>query len=157
MNKIETSSLMNNLVKKKKKSLLFYSLICSCFLLISITLLLFSKRPYFIYLVISIIITIIFGFYSVYYFTITFKQINEELSLINKIDNSVINKEYAYFDDIIDTKYYKNFTIYVYSFKLLDNEIKKYYSFLKIEKIDKKYYIESKLNYIVSFKVNANE
>lgn len=157
MNKIETSCLMDNLVKKKTKSLLFYSLICSCFLLISITLLLFSKRPYFIYLVISIIITIIFGFYSVYYFTITFKQINEELSLINKIDNSVINKEYAYFDDIIDTKYYKNFTIYVYNFKLLDNEIKKYYSFLKIEKIDKKYYIESKLNYIVSFKVIDNE
>lgn len=137
MNKIETSSLMDNLVKKKTKSLLFYSLICSCFLLISITLLLFSKRPYFFYLVISIIITIIFGFYSVYYFTITFKQLNEELSLINKIDNSVINKEYAYFDDIIDIKYYKNFTIYVYSFKLLDNEIKKYYSFLKIEKTDK--------------------
>ena len=157
MNKIETSSLMDNLVKKKTKSLLFYSLICSCFLLISITLLLFSKRPYFVYLVISIIITIIFGFYSVYYFTITFKQLNEELSLINKIDNSVINKEYAYFDDIIDIKYYKNFTIYVYSFKLLDNEIKKYYSFLKIEKTDKKYYIESKLNYIVSFKVIDNE
>lgn len=157
MNKIETSSLMDNLVKKKTKSLLFYSLICSCFLLISITLLLFSKRPYFFYLVISIIITIIFGFYSVYYFTITFKQLNEELSLINKIDNSVINKEYAYFDDIIDIKYYKNFTIYVYSFKLLDNEIKKYYSFLKIEKTDKKYYIESKLNYIVSFKVIDNE
>ena len=148
---------MDNLVKKKTKSLLFYSLICSCFLLISITLLLFSKRPYFFYLVISIIITIIFGFYSVYYFTITFKQLNEELSLINKIDNSVINKEYAYFDDIIDIKYYKNFTIYVYSFKLLDNEIKKYYSFLKIEKTDKKYYIESKLNYIVSFKVIDNE
>ena len=157
MNKIETSSLMDNLVKKKTKSLLFYSLICSCFLLITITLLLFSKRPYFLYLVISIIITIIFGFYSVYYFTITFKQLNEELSLINKIDNSVANKEYAYFDDTIDIKHYKNFTIYVYNFKLLDNEIKKYYSFLKIEKTDKKYYIESKLNYIVSFKVTDNE
>ena len=143
--------------KNKELSLFIYFVIAILYLTITIIVLLLSKRPYLIYLIIDIVLSILFGFYSVYYFSIILKIKKETVLFLKKLDNGNLNKEYAIFNRKLDDEIIGNLPIYVYMFHTLDGKERKLRCIDNICFGDKKYYIETKLDYIVSFKVYEHE
>ena len=157
MNKVIVTDYINKYQRNKERSLFIFLILGVCWLTITLSLLLISKRPYLIYLLINIIITILYGFYAVYFFSIIYKLKKETVNFLKKIDNGIIEKEYAVYFKKLDDEKIGNLVIHVYMFNSLDGKERKLRCFDNIEFNNGKYYLETKLDYIISFEAYKYE
>ena len=157
MNKVIVTDYINKYQKNKERSLFIFLILSVCWLTITLSLLLISKRPYLVYLLINILITILYGFYGVYFFSIIYKLKKETVNFLKKIDNGIIEKEYAVYVKKLEDEKIGNLVIHVYMFNSLDGKERKLRCFDNIEFNNGKYYLETKLDYIISFEAYKYE
>lgn len=135
---------------KKKTLFLLFLVISLIWISLCIVFLFISKRGQIIYLIINITLTIIYGFYLVYYLTKINNYLSQSITKLKTINNAISLKEYLIFVGFKEEKEIENLKANVYEFKTLDGTLKDIYYFGKLElEKDNKYLIESKLDYLV--------
>jgi len=143
-------------LKIKKYKLLLWSLFF-LWLLICTILLIFAQKPYIIYLIINIILTLVYWLYATYYFLNTRRTLNKRRFYLVTINNATILKEYLTYIGPFDEKEIEGIKVYRYKFVNLGNEERILSSLEKLDIEKQTYYLESKIDYILSLEVYHEE
>lgn len=142
-------------LNKKKVLFLIFLLVSLAVFAICILFLFISKRGQVIYLITNIVLTIIYGFYVVYYVTTINRLNNEKIFQIKKVMNANSFQEYARFISLREIKEISNLKTYIYRFEDLNANERELYCFELIDfEKDQCYLLESKLDYLIKYEVH---
>jgi len=81
----------------RKRLIALYSAICPIYLAVALTLFFLSPHAYTWYMVGNILLTMLFGGYSVYFFTVRYFDARSYEKYVERVVNAISSKEYGVF------------------------------------------------------------
>lgn len=108
--------------RAKKKSLTIYITIACLFVVTALLLLFLSPDRYKPFMAVTIILSIAFGCYSVFFFSVLYDCILKRYRLLEKVFSALPEKEYALFVKETDVMTYEGIEMRTLRFLILGNE-----------------------------------
>lgn len=107
---------------KRKRLLTIYIAIACVFLIAALLLLFLSPDEYKPYMAVTIVISIVFGCYSVFFFSVQYDLVKKRSRLLEKVLSALPEREYAVFLKELDIITYEGLEMRTLRFMILGSE-----------------------------------
>jgi len=114
--KLWSKQCYNQTRNKRKKLLALYVSVSVLWLVLCVCNLLFSKENYTPYLITNIVLTIFYGWFSVFFFTVSFASVNALCKLQKAMCNATEKEEILTFEEEKEDRTQNTLILKVYSF-----------------------------------------
>lgn len=111
-----------NAEKRKNRLLAVYIVVACLYVAAALLLLFLSPDGYKPYMVVTIVISIVFGFYSVFFFSVQYDCVVKKYRLLNKVFSALPEREYGVFVKETEPLTYEGVEMRVLRFNVLGNE-----------------------------------
>ena len=108
--------------RKKKRLFALYVIIACLFVTAALLLLFLSPDGYKPYMIVTIVLSIVFGCYSVFFFTVQYDLAVKRYRLLNKVFSALTEREYGVFQGEADEVTYEGVEMRTLRFKIIGTD-----------------------------------
>lgn len=108
--------------KRKKRSIAAYIVLAAVYLAAALLLLFLSPDRYTLFMIGDILLTVLFGFFSVFFFTVFYDDVVKKYRLYDKVLSALVEREYGIFLKEEEKKTIDGVPMRILIFRVADTE-----------------------------------